>query len=140
MNNQSKFLSVIWFISALMSLYYGLLRSKSAQTFIGEDNSLADTWGMRLVFLLTLSFALGWWIVSVIENLSLSKARKFVILVLLLILPACVFEVVSPLVFSRDTFLWDVIVSNWFILMSGFFFHFSAIYPEVVAKWQTQSG
>jgi hypothetical protein len=138
MYNQTRFVSAVHFFVAAMFLFSGLLFFQSAQTYNGLENSfMADNWGLPLAFLLTILFALGWWFVSVIENLILTKGRNAAIFPLVALLSIYVL-ILTVLSLSDQSFLQNAIGSSDLFLLSGSFFRFAVIRPEVTAKLQAR--
>jgi len=137
MKNQANFVAAAQFVGALSFLFSGLLNFKSALSFDGlENNFLADNWGTPLIVFLTIIFGLGWWFEGVIENLVLSKGRKITLLALLVLFSVFVSLGFGSLILTPRGFLQSAMSASGYILMSGFFFRFSVIRSEVIAKLQ----
>ena len=136
MNNQSKSASAVQFFTATIFLFLGLTHFQSAQSYNGlENNFMADNWGLPLAFLLTILFASGWWFVSAIENLVLSKGKNAAIFPLVAIFLVFVSTLISSFLFTDPGFLFYAILSSGYFLMCGFFFRFLVVRPEVIAKY-----
>ncbi len=137
MKNQNKFLSSTQFFIASVSLFVALLSFLIAAGFNGpENNFLADNWGPALVIFLVLTFALGWWTEGLIEHILMNISRGtavFVVLVFLLVFSSVG---LSSILFSGFTS--HALRACGFILVSGFFYRFSIMRPELAGKLRSR--
>jgi hypothetical protein len=133
MTNQNKFASLVSFFLGSIGFFNSLLAFMSALKYRGlENNFLADNWEVPLTIFLVFVFALGWWSEVFIEYLIKKSGRKmlfsFLIILFLyslIMLPSFLF----PLGFFRLA-----LSACGYVLLSGFFYKFSLLRPEVVAK------
>jgi NhaP-type Na+/H+ or K+/H+ antiporter len=112
-------------------LFSGLVNFEIA---LSHDDSGTPLF-ILFILSLTVLFVLGWLFERVVENLLLSKGRKaatFAFIGLVLVFALTVF---GSLAFA-DGFLSYAMCASAYLLMSGYYFHFSAAHPEVVAKLQ----
>ena len=133
MKNQNKFISSTQFIFASCMLFSGLLSFVGALKYRGlENNFLADNWEMPLVVFLIFAFAIGWWGEAFIEHLIINFGRNMWLSSLILILLYGLIMLYSfsfPLGFFRYA-----LSTCGYTLVSGFFYRFSVIRPEVMDK------
>jgi hypothetical protein len=135
MKSQIKFVLALQFFIASIFLFGGLLNFKNALTYTGlENNSLADNWGTSLVIFLSLIFGLGWWFENWIEYFISTNGRKMAILAFIGIGLAFTLIGLSSFMLTISDFFRISMRAIGYILISGFFFRFSAINPEVFAK------
>jgi hypothetical protein len=87
---------------------------------------------------LTVLFVLGWLFERVVENLLLSKGRKAATLAFIGFVLVFALTAFGSLAFE-DGFLSSAMCASAYLLMSGYYFHFSAAHPEVIAKLQEHS-
>ena len=133
MKKQTNFVSLIQFFIASCMLFGGLLSFTDALRYRGpENNFLADNWEMPLVVFLIFVFAIGWWGEAFIEYLLMNFGKKTWFSPLILILLYCLINLYSlsfPLGFIRYA-----LSACGYTLVSGFFYRFSVMYPEVIDK------
>ena len=139
MHYQNKVASGVQFFLGCTILFGGMTDLVDALSYNGlENNFLAENWGIALVFFLTLIFALGWGIESIVEKLVLFKGRIAILSLVIIILAFIILTLGSSALIPRG--FWQSAMSSiGHFLMSGCFFRLSAIRPEVMAKLQIHS-
>lgn len=128
-----KFSFIGSFILALVAFSNGLSSIAYSMTYSGiEHDFIADNWISPLILLLTIVFALGWWVGNFDEYLFLNDRRKLAIFTFLSIL--IVYGVVSISSILTSGFISLMLKASADMVVSGFLFRLSVINLEVLGR------
>lgn len=144
MNNQvvlPRFVKWAFFV-ALLYFGVGMLLFWRILSFdIGlENNFLASNGRTTLIVFITVMFGLGWWFENFIENLTISKGWNTTtftnINALLMTIPAYFNLLLTAKSVSHLQF---IAVGSVYIFMCGYFFRFSSLRPETIARLKVRN-
>jgi hypothetical protein len=141
MNNQvvlPRFVKWAFFVG-LLFFVNGMLNLGHVLSFVGlENNFLASNGRTIPIVFIALIFGLGWWFENFTENLAISKGWN----INTIIFPTnllVIILVVSELVFTADSFLHSITLTSGFMFICGYFFRFSALRSETIARLQVRN-
>ena len=128
-----KFSFIGSFILALVAFSDGLSSIAYSMTYSGIEHAfIADNWISPLILLLTIVFALGWWVGNFDEYLFLNDRRKLAIFTFLSIL--IVYGVVSISSILTSGFISLMLKASADMVVSGFLFRLSVMNLEVLGR------
>jgi len=137
MRNQAKFQSSVQFLVASCIFFMALLSLAMALSYRGrENNFLADNWEVPLVICFILAFVFGWWAESFLEQILMNRGRQIALFVFVILL--LVFGLIELASFLSAGFVRHALGACGYILVSGFFYRFSVMRPEVIVKFKNR--